>query len=92
MGGRAAVDLGWKHLQRAGVNKAGKDPESIFLREPHDFGHAYRQESRQAGHSGPVLLSQCISSISGKDMLGGLVSLQRHLAKHKWFRELHLSP
>lgn len=92
MGGRAAVDLGWKHPQRAGMKKAGKDPESIFLGEPHDFGHAYRQESSQAGHSGPVLLSQRISSVSRKITLGGLVSLQRHLAKHNGFRELHLSP
>ena len=50
------MELGWKHLQRAGVKKAGKDPESTFLGEPHAFGHAYRQESSQVGHSGPVVL------------------------------------
>lgn len=50
------MECRWKHLQRAGVKNAKKDPESTLRGDPHVFGHAYGQESSQTGHSGPVLL------------------------------------
>jgi len=93
MGGRAAVEeLGWKHLQSAGVKKAGKDPESIFLGEPRAFWPCLEAGVRPAGPlwTSPAFLMHLLWIEEERAGRTGLTP--KASGKAKGFRELHTSP